>query len=51
MAKILVPPPSIETMASYLVEWIARHMRAKVTLTVHVDENENFIEEYDGRVN
>ena len=50
MARLLVPPPSIEKMVSYMVEWIARHMRAKVTLVVHIDEDHNFTEEYDGRV-
>lgn len=47
MSKVYIPPPSIEYMISHMVEWIARHMRAKVTLTVYISENKNFTEIYD----
>ena len=50
MAKPYIPPPSIEHMISCMIEWIARHMRAKVTITVDKGDRGSFTETYDGRV-
>ena len=50
MAKLLLPPPSIEDFISYFVQWIARSMHARITVKVYWNENKHFTEEYDGRV-
>ena len=49
MSKPYLPPPSIEHMISHMIEWIARHMNARVTITVYRGVNGTFTEEYDGR--
>ena len=51
MAKLFTPPPSMEDLISYLVEWIAKNMGAKVTINVYFHEGKSFTEEADGRPN
>lgn len=49
MAHIQMPPPSVEILISYCVEWLARNLRAKVTVTVWKSEADHYTEEYDAR--
>lgn len=50
MAKYNIPPPTVQTMLAVIVEWLARHLHAKVTLTVDECEHHNFTAECDGRI-
>lgn len=49
MAHTSMPPPSVESLVSYCVEWLARNLRAKVTVTVWHSESKHYTEEYDAR--
>ena len=49
MAKLFTPPPRVEDLISYLVEWIAKNMGAKVTISVYYNERKNFTQQVDGR--
>lgn len=35
MAYAVLPAPTDEDLAEYMVEWLARRLRAKVTLTIY----------------
>lgn len=50
MSKLHIPPPSLETMLAFMIEWLARHLRARVTLTVYKTDKDHFTEEYDGHI-
>jgi len=49
MSKLFIPPPSMENLISYFVEWIAKNMRARVTINVYWHDGKHFTEESDGR--
>ena len=49
LAKLYIPPPSAEKIITQIIEWIALHMRAKVTITVDRVDGRQFTEIYDGR--
>lgn len=49
MVHFYIPPPSIENLISYCVEWLAKNLRAKVTVTVWESETKHYTEEYDAR--
>ena len=51
MAKFFVPPPSLEHLISYFVEWCAKNMRAKITVNVVMTNGDSWTEEIDGRHN
>ena len=49
MAKLFVPPPTIQTLITFVGEWVAKNLRARVTITVYFHENKQFTEVHDGR--
>lgn len=49
MAHLRIPQPSVETLIAYCVEWGARTLRAKVSVTVWKSEDDHYTEEYDAR--
>jgi len=49
MSKLFIPPPSMENLISYFVEWIAKNMGARVTINVYWHDGKHFTEESDGR--
>jgi len=49
MPHFSIPPPSVESLIGYCVEWLARNLRAKVTVTVWHSESKHYTEEYDAR--
>jgi len=49
MAKLLIPPPSVEELLSYFAEWIARNTRSKVTIIMYKSKEEHSTTEYDAR--
>lgn len=49
MAAIYIPPPGEDHLLSQVIEWVARHFRVKVSVTVTRRDGSNYTEEYDAR--
>ena len=50
MAKLFTPPPSMRVLISYLVEWLAKNMNARVTINVYYNDKNSFTEVADERI-
>ena len=49
MTRLFIPPPTLDDLISYCVQWLAINQQAHVSITIDRGEAGSRTEEYDGR--